>query len=532
MVNKLSESLQSFVTNNLLLIESKKNTKNSRTIKNVWVNTQTGQIIDKAPTSSLNDEHQWTPISFKLKNDQFRASLSSTPLNEDAIKVVEQTLQILNEKQKLKEGKSDESISEIAGACFGKIVSVNSIEQQASEIFNLTTKLLEGKEAVKDTDIVKLYHLLFETDLKDISTREKALNPTHPASIIFNLNDAIVALQSGEPSLAMKPTGEEEGEFEGLNASYYLKGTDGEKLWVFKPSEGEEACQSEGIQTMEGVPPGEGAKREHVAHLLNYHGRYSVPYTAFISLNDKIGSVQAYVPNCEKLKTLIFNDPKLIPEHTIQAISVFDLIYHNGDRHGGNILCQPAPSSDSWEIFAIDHGCCMTSEIDDPLYMEYLTLPQMQSQSFHPETIDLILKHNDVSKNASIMRKHGIEEEAIQWMETVSNLLRIGVEISEVQKKQFEIELSPTDLAIVATKERFKLAESSSTAVPLKYVKNILLCKKVINQMNTKGTLTNQNIANFKQHLLDTSPEDGREWIETLFTYIITPYIKKFEIRE
>ncbi len=419
----------------------------------------------------------------------------------------------------------------------GSIDSKSDLKKSIELNIELAKNRLEDTMPITAKEINTFYHLFFNTKFKEQAISQ-GVNPYHPATVINQLHEAVLASQSSNPSLKMQPTNG--NEFTGINASYFLLGLTGQKLWVYKPAKGESGYEGKGTVLMEGIKPGEGIIREKLASLLNYHKKFPIPYTTCINLNGEMGSAQAFQSNCltfTELLSEIQHQDKIakIPLIQLQAISVFDLIFYNGDRHLGNILFR----KDTDELVAIDHGACMTMSLKDPLKMEYLALPQM-NQPYSEEIQRLITEENDIERNANEMQRLGIGDKAIQWMKSASSLLKTAIQLSnehqeKLKEKKLDVYLSPTDIALLIMTHvdiREKLLGMDSHA---DYIKDILAAKTYI-QENLRDhnidlneapeDIAQQALKKLRMTVFRRAWNSRAEWLNSLFTELIPNYIR------
>jgi hypothetical protein len=352
-----------------------------------------------------------------------------------------------------------------ASDCFGEEVLFLSntlgLREVAEHMFKLAKLRLEDVEPVDAKTIKSIYTLLFKSPLQPYS-QSHLQDDYHPCWVFERLNEAIMALESGKAELAPKPTIEKpleevertsaageapKPQFAGANGSYYLLGLKGQKLWVMKPAKEEK----EGLLT--NFKPGDAAKREHLACLLNHDRAYPIPYTAFLVL-EGIGvcSVQAYIKGCTSLSVIQTgengeNAIALLPRNGLQLVMHFDIRFNNTDRHNGNILFTSGPNGDA---LAIDHGGCFPVSPEDPPKLQSLLCPQI-SEPMHERLYELSI-NADVELDTEIMRLHGIDERAILRMSNGTLLQRIAVQQSLESKKAGGPVITLYDLGIVMMK--------------------------------------------------------------------------------
>jgi hypothetical protein len=163
---------------------------------------------------------------------------------------------------------------------------------------------------------------------------------------------------------------------ESVSGTYVVRSQDGISLAIFKPCD-EEAGTNGGDMTalsasvQRGCAPGEGAKREYLAYMLDQQSpagfRAGVPATALVRLRHptmfagvaKEGSLMRFVNNRGGAEDF---GPSCFSEENVHRLALFDLRTLNLDRHGGNILVDSATG----DLVPIDHGCAFPTELGEP----------------------------------------------------------------------------------------------------------------------------------------------------------------------
>lgn len=161
-----------------------------------------------------------------------------------------------------------------------------------------------------------------------------------------------------------------------VSGTYVVRDQGGESLAIFKPCD-EEAGTNEGdmaslsTSVQRGCAPGEGAKREYLAYMLDQQSpegfRAGVPATALVRLRHptmfggmpKEGSLMRFVNNRGGAEDF---GPSCFSEDNVHRLALFDLRTLNLDRHGGNILVDSATG----DLVPIDHGCAFPTELGEP----------------------------------------------------------------------------------------------------------------------------------------------------------------------
>ena len=186
-------------------------------------------------------------------------------------------------------------------------------------------------------------------------------------------------------TLLPKRTGESESGTT-VNGSYVVKKLVGEEavpVAIMKPSDEETgapncpkvAWRKPSERAFQGIMPGEGPMREHVAYLLGKD--LGVPYTMFcegVECSEFIGenkkktvSLQAFVPKSTNFDRGLKNSEKtaklkLVSEENIRKIALLDIRLYNSDRGAWNLMI-----TDENELVPIDHGAVLSTDmLKDP----------------------------------------------------------------------------------------------------------------------------------------------------------------------
>lgn len=232
---------------------------------------------------------------------------------------------------------------------------------------------------------------------------------------------------------------------------FFLKGSKGnEKRWVFKQ---ERPPGTSGATTIAcELQP----KRELMSYLVDFHHKFSIPFTVLLHFQGKNYSVHQYIEgtlglvNMEKdeasSKGKSSSDEKMeakpssdesaessqdssddyqpMDKSALHRLLIFDLIFSNGDRTEANmIFIQPTTQEDSedskenagHQVVGIDHGDCMVEE-ENTIKMDYLTLKAF-SFDLDEEAYNLVSEENEANYY-QIMQKEGfgIPLSAVKWM--------------------------------------------------------------------------------------------------------------------
>lgn len=367
----------------------------------------------------------------------------------------------------------------------------------------------------KVTTIKERLHSSIPLDTKEIKDWYKA-SPFEKCSIIEDLYQAVIAVEEGAIDKVITPIGGEEGS--GVNGSYFVRNLDGKKLFVFKPASEEK----EGV--FEGIPVGDGAKREQLASALNRGNVYNIPITTYIHLAGKTGSLQQFVPKTKSIHTLGLDGEEKcasLQKKDIQASLIFDLRFRNSDRHLGNLLAQED------KVFMIDHGGCMSSSCEDLLKIEQMNLPQLL-EDFDPSLKEHILSlEKSVEKDAEKMREFGIEESTISWMEKTTSLLVEAVKQS----------ITPYDLGMLIIHQQKEIWESVDCSSQLEFLKDITSEKEKLTSLDpnskAKIMIARRNYAKVQKDqklvnlLYGSDPNDTSDRIDFKDSIIYNYLIKK-----
>ena len=133
-----------------------------------------------------------------------------------------------------------------------------------------------------------------------------------------------------------------------MNDVFFLKNAERERLFVLKPN----PITSEKKQVID------NAKREHVAHLLNFHKLFPIPFTAYVKIDGEVCSIQRFIKGKSVFKLnegsvwsadsassssdeeheSIEEICRKIDVGKLWALLVFDLLFLNPDRNEENCL--------------------------------------------------------------------------------------------------------------------------------------------------------------------------------------------------
>lgn len=451
------------VHNNFQLLQQIKETKTDTSVIDIYINTATGALKKIPPSDetgilSLTESRQWKQI----KVHQSEGKLTFDTKSLEGLNEISQTVLIQSFKAEAFSEVTHDAVSsdrafilQLCNQCFGdeaasEISKGSTLQEIAERIFEHTNNKLCSPVAIHTQEIKDIYRLLFETSLSPYANRETA-DDYHPATVIKNLAEAVKALEVLGKEARISTGREEEGKFGGVNGSYFITDISHNKLWVFKP----ENEEKEGVAV--GIHAGESAKREHLACVLNYDDHvYPIPYTAYVELEGKIGSVQLFQNNCVGLSVLLTSESSQssseLSKKQLQESLVFDIRFGNLDRHLGNLLVfrgEESEEAHASSVVMIDQGLCLSDSPEDPLKLEDLGLSQM-SESWDPNYAQRVL-NVDIEKDARILGEHGIPPETINRMKRATIFLQRALEVSNAnQERGFSI--TPYDVGLIALK--------------------------------------------------------------------------------
>lgn len=396
--------------------------------------------------------------------------------------------------------------------CFGKDALENisnglDENEILNRIFYYAKKRLLSPEVLEEDDIIKIYELLFKTELAPYAELES--NIYHPVSVFKALMECVSHLRSGKK--ARVSTGKSDTTFAGLNGSYFLLNEEGKKLFVFKP-------MAEEKEVAEGIKCGEGVRREHLASVLNENQTFPIPFTCFVNLQGQIGSLQTFMEGCRGLADIGF-DGKLkeyipcLPKRDLQASLVFDVLYGNVDRHLGNILCAMEGEGNVClpkKSYMIDQGLCLSSSSSDPLKIEQLVLPQL-SETWDLSFINEIL-NLDILKIQKTLEQHGISQEAI------SRTLRTAALIKKVLRFALSTPTAKStitayDLGLIIRSNQYKLWSDKETEPLVKFLDHVVdVKKKILEENPSRG-----KIQVLRKKFVNEHPDFDEAMVSSLF---------------
>jgi len=238
---------------------------------------------------------------------------------------------------------------------------------------------LEGPDATENVRTI--------TTAKEIAFREPEIPPIS-INKIGNESDpelerlisrTVAGLHVNKPDLCA----------EGVNGTYFLRDIDGKIIAIFKPQDEELSSpnnpKSKEEDPQRGILPGEAAVREVMASRLNRHfdDLFKVPLTGMVQITHptfgnvdgkpivKTGSLQEFVDNDGPVGDI---GPQVFPVDEVHRVALLDLIFHNTDRHEGNILYRKSPLG-HMELIPIDHGFSLPDRVGGG-WFDWLHYPQ------------------------------------------------------------------------------------------------------------------------------------------------------------
>jgi len=219
---------------------------------------------------------------------------------------------------------------------------------------------------------------------------------------------------------------------DGCGGVYFVTGSDGETMSVFKPTDEEVNNENNPKGYTADIDAGSrhfGAPREVAAYLLdqNYAGFSGVPVTAMVSVSNnkgqsKWGSLQEFVSHEDSAENFGGSD---IPVDEVHKIGVLDIRLVNQDRHFANILCRRGDDG-KLQLTPIDHGEVLPSCLKlDKARFEWMYWKQAK-EPFSEETLRHIASL-DTEKDAEFLRSlEHVDEECITTMVLATKLLQQG----------------------------------------------------------------------------------------------------------
>lgn len=510
--------------NNQVMVEYFQSVNNQQS-KDLWVDITTGNFHFNSNDliQSQKDSEQWKAIPLKIQKNH--VCYDSDTLNKMTTvarktflnSIISFQEQVLNPQldifiNSFDKFNTNSHLMESVKECFGveaacKIHAKTNLSELAQLVFSFAKQRLAEPKALDENEIKKIYHLLFSTSIARFAANEQDFY--HPAVIFKQLMGCVTGFEKLGYA-AKKPTGSGET-FSGVNGSYFISNENCEKMIVFKPENEEKDDTAKGIQR------GDGAKREHLACVINEDRLYPIPYTCYVQFQGQKGSAQMFLNNFKPLNMLRFDSEthaqtNELPKRGLHASLIFDIQFENLDRHLGNLMCKVDKKDQTFlkETSMIDNGLCLPSEPSDPIKMEQLVLPQMM-ETWDESLIDLFLQQ-DIDKNAELMKKHGIQELTIQRARRTHTFLKMAFQIAKTNSLN-NVNINPFDLGLVAIKNYLGFWNDEDAEKLLKLIECIVpLKQKILDEKpsRAKMVILRRNFA--KEH-----PEFNDTHISCLF---------------
>jgi phosphoinositide 3-/4-kinase-like protein len=364
--------------------------------------------------------------------------------------------------------------------CFGvRPDNENDLPSIASFCFDTASRRLLAKNYVSNEEIVKIYHLFFDTSLRPICEEQlrHPLNPRapHPVHVFRSLFDCIEALEAypsfqdalqarevclerdawNNPKTAMGRfiqldilTRErvrpiilaQEPNFENMlnnfplystkdffdsdtiHSAYVLRGKNFQPKWIFKPTS--KVTLEYGLLGFNADPP-ILSDREHWAHLVNFHSQFPIPATYLVEIKGFVGSVQLFIENAQAKSKLA--DSQQISVEDLQKLLVFDLLFSNCDRHEDNFLFRQEEGK--FHVYGIDHDSCFCFD-NRPLKIMLLKFVQAFDCPF-VESIKNLVSEKNIEIYTHILNEQEAGSKAIKWIIFVGEYLRTACNKNE-----------------------------------------------------------------------------------------------------
>lgn len=323
---------------------------------------------------------------------------------------------------------------------------------EMSSLYKKTAERFNEPNPVDGEEIEKMYNELFSNVMREESFKHID-DPYHPAYTVYHLHEVFTHFKNS-PEKAVETIGEET---KGKSGAYFLKTSRGEKAWVFKPANQEPgAAESHEAASCKGIRPGEGARREHIADIINQSSNhfFAIPKTVLIYFDGKIGSAQAFIPNCSSVAKYSIGVEKdctvtdRIDRESLHRSILFDIFFCNGDRHLGNLLLKENLNGELKAIM-IDHGLILSTDVTDPMKMDQIVYQQNQAP-LSDEVRNFVMSA-PIETWKKVLRTHGIEEKAINMIDRKIHFVQECIRASDhcqIEKGGAALELK--DIALMA----------------------------------------------------------------------------------
>ncbi len=497
----------------------------NESLKHIWIHAETGEF------SHNKLEGNWKQIDvtedLKSEFNDFYINLQKFNIQNDTKYPLDfSKIKTLFKPEKFNQQDLYLKSLEIFGDFYTeRLLNASDSKSMNIEIYKIAKELLEGIKPLKDDKIILIHELL-----KGVDNSLEHEFPFDVKAMYGLLNDSIQSIILKQEGIGKIPiTSNVEGqEIKGNNHSYFLTNKAGEKLWVFKPESGESSQTG-----LEGVKSGEGAKKEQVASLVNYHQKFPIPFTAYVNIGGQVGSVQLFIQNAEPLSEIRSCNRaalNLIEVNDLQYIMVYDLMFGNCDGHSGNVLCLKNELG-SYKLFSIDHGATLSTSYKDLLVLEYMDLKPIALTPLQSEVKEFI-KNFDIKMTCGILEAHGVSQEAIDWHNLVGECLK-----SQLNYENDEI--NSGDIAFVLMKGREMILQSSKRIEKFDQLLNeVIKFKRVLKGMNLRKELTEKKVLDLRETMGKSIKSKGNylsqdfEWLKQLFLLIGKNYCKHLSNNE
>lgn len=302
----------------------------------------------------------------------------------------------------------------------------------------------------------------------------------------------------------------------GVNGAYYINSPQGEHRFVFKPSDEEHP------DVFKGIAAGHGAQREHLAYVLGQK-KYPIPFTALVNFNGQVGSMQRFVPLTENFysyspgKANAGNLYRLSASH-LQRCLLFDVRFHNCDRHLGNLLSREE-QKDVCAVYLIDHGACMPNDMTDPLKLDYISstfqFPQLQN-AWNESIMNEFLETTEADQchEVELMSSHGIQPNAIRWTQKITFILQETFRLNKQSRESQRAEISPVDIALLILRVKQEICELENMQSILDFLKDIIEQKTSWNNSPSKSNI---KFIQARRKFCHSRPTLSLGYIEVLF---------------
>jgi hypothetical protein len=161
----------------------------------------------------------------------------------------------------------------------------------------------------------------------------------------------------------------------------------------------------------------------------------------------------------------------------IQASLIYDLRFHNSDRHLGNLLAQ------NEKVNMIDHGATLSADPGDLLKLEQLNLSQT-FEEWDPTLKNYLLSLDEekIEVEAKLLLEHDISEPSVSWMKKASSLLSEIIRLSDDNNLGTN-SITPYDVGNYFLHAQENIWNEPSIDSHIKFFKDVLKEKQTIKNM-------------------------------------------------